>query len=81
LLVDDAEASGDLDEALRLQRRHLEVDPLDEEQYLRGARLLAAQGRRLAAAEMLQRGTQLLSRFDLPAPPEFDELAGALVED
>jgi DNA-binding SARP family transcriptional activator len=78
LLVDDAEASGELDEALRLQRRRLETDPLDEEQYIRAARLLAAQGRRLAAAEMLRRGSALLERFGLPQPAAFRELAQTL---
>jgi ATP/maltotriose-dependent transcriptional regulator MalT/DNA-binding SARP family transcriptional activator len=78
VLVDDAERTGELDEALRLQRRRLEVDPLDEAQYLRAARLLSAQGRRLAAAEMLRRGSALLERFGLPQPPAFGELAKTL---
>jgi DNA-binding SARP family transcriptional activator len=70
-----AEASGQVDEALRHVERALTVDPYDEARYLRGARLLLDQGRRAAALAMLTRGAEAFARLGVPVPGEHEALA------
>jgi DNA-binding SARP family transcriptional activator len=66
LMVADAEARGDVDEALRLLERAADADPLDDERSLRVARLLLAQGRRGAAEGALRRAEAVLAGLGLP---------------
>jgi DNA-binding SARP family transcriptional activator/ATP/maltotriose-dependent transcriptional regulator MalT len=69
LLVDNAERHDRLDEALRLLERALDVDPDDEDRYLRAARLLLAQARRGGALRMLRRARALSEALELPPSP------------
>lgn len=55
VLIAAATAAGDLDEALRLADLAIAAEPFDEARYLAAARLLVTQGRRVAAAELMER--------------------------
>jgi DNA-binding SARP family transcriptional activator len=72
-----AQASGQIDEALRYIERALSVDPYDEERYMRAARLLLDQGRRAAALTVLTRCTDALNRLGIPTPAEHEALVAA----
>jgi DNA-binding SARP family transcriptional activator len=61
-----AEGAGEVDEALRWTERALEMEPYDEDRYLRAARLLAGQGRRGAALAVLKRCERALAELDMP---------------
>jgi DNA-binding SARP family transcriptional activator len=65
----------DADDALGLLERGIEADPLDDDRYVRAARLLLAQGKRLRAASMLRRGEQVFERLGLPLPEAYRRLA------
>ncbi|HLH66010.1 MAG TPA: BTAD domain-containing putative transcriptional regulator [Solirubrobacteraceae bacterium] len=73
--AEGAEAAGEIDEALRLIERALELEPFDERRYLTGARLLLAQGRRAAALALLERGRDALRRLGVPISPAHEQLA------
>jgi DNA-binding SARP family transcriptional activator len=79
-LAADSERRGEPDDALRLLERAIEADPYESERYLRAARLLLAQDRRVAATRMLQRARAVLEHLRLPLPPALLELAGKLRE-
>jgi DNA-binding SARP family transcriptional activator len=70
LLADRAEAEGDLDEALRLLGRGIELDRLDESRYVRSARLLLHQGRRSRALDVLRAGARGLHELGLEPSEE-----------
>ena len=52
---------GDLDEARRMVQRSLELDPYDDESYLKVAKIFLAQGRRGAALSVLRRARSVLA--------------------
>lgn len=80
VLVRDAVARRDLDEALRLLERAIEVDPYDEARYLDAARLLVEQGRRLRAIATLHRGRDVLASLGVAPPPAFRALERELAD-
>jgi DNA-binding SARP family transcriptional activator len=61
-----AETQGDLDDAIRLARSAIALDPDDEARYLVLARLLLRQGRRGPALAALQAGVRALAELGLP---------------
>jgi DNA-binding SARP family transcriptional activator len=67
LVVEDARQRGDLDEAMAWLDAALLVEPHDEHRYLVAAAVLAQQGRRGAAREMVERA--LASVADLGVTP------------
>lgn len=73
-----AAARGDVDEAVRLLERALELEPFDEARYLRAARLLLEQGRRGPALALLGRATRALGELGIPISPQHEELAAAI---
>lgn len=79
LLAREAEARVAIDEALGFLERGIETDPLGEERYLRAARLLLADGKRLRAASMLRRGEQVFELVGVPVPTAYRELAHAVL--
>jgi DNA-binding SARP family transcriptional activator len=70
LLADRAERSGELDEALRLLDRAIEVDRLDESRYVRTARLLLRQGKRGRALDALRAAAAALRELGLEPSDE-----------
>lgn len=78
LLIADAEARGDVDEAIRLLERAGDADPLDDERPTRAARLLLSQGRRAAAEAAVARAEAILAELGLAAGAELVAMRGAL---
>jgi DNA-binding SARP family transcriptional activator len=78
LLIADAEARGDVDEAIRLLERAGDADPLDDERPTRAARLLLSQGRRAAAEAAAARAEAILAELGLPATTELVAMRGHL---
>jgi LuxR family transcriptional regulator, maltose regulon positive regulatory protein len=74
LLVADAEARDDLDEALRLLGRAIDHDPDNEDRHLHAAELLLSQGRRGSARQRLAQAHRLADEFGAPRPPSLDDL-------
>jgi DNA-binding SARP family transcriptional activator/ATP/maltotriose-dependent transcriptional regulator MalT len=70
LLAAAAERHGDVDEALRLLERAIEIDRLDESRYVRAARLLLRQGRRGRALDMLRAGAGAVRELGLEPSAE-----------
>jgi two-component SAPR family response regulator len=72
-MLDVAAASsrqhGEIDEALRVIERAIEVEPLDEARYLELADLLDARGRRGSALGVLRRSRRRCGRWRLSHPP------------
>jgi DNA-binding SARP family transcriptional activator len=66
LVVAIAESQQDLDDAIRLARGAIDLDPDDEARYLVLARLLLRQGRRGPALAALQAGVRALAELGLP---------------
>lgn len=77
LLASDAERDGDLDEALRLLARAIELDRIDEQRYVRSARLLLRQGRRGRALELLRASAAALRELGLEPSAEHRALVRA----
>lgn len=77
LLADQAEAQGEVDEALRLLERAISADRLDESRYLRSARLLIAQGRRGRALDVLRAAAGSLRDLGLEPSAEHRALVKA----
>ncbi len=71
-------ASGDLDEALAALDRSLELEPYDEDRYIRAATLLRSRGQQGSARAMLRRCRRRLGELDLPASAAFQRLAAEL---
>ncbi len=76
--ADAAHEHGDVDEALRHLERGIDIDPYDESRYLRGARLLLEQGRRGAAAALLERAERVMERLGVPLSAAHGELSAAV---
>lgn len=74
LLAAGAEREGDLDEALRLLDRGIEIDRLDETRYVRSAGLLLRQGRRGRALEVLRASAAALRQLGLEPSAEHRSL-------
>jgi ATP/maltotriose-dependent transcriptional regulator MalT/DNA-binding SARP family transcriptional activator len=72
-----AEAAGEVDEALRLIDRALDLDPGDEGRCHRGAALLLSQGRRSAALALLNRGARALHSLGVPTSAHHQQLVAA----
>ena len=67
LLALRAQATGEVDEAARLVQRAIEVEPYDEERYVRLADLFTSQGRVGSARAVLRRARAVLDDLGLPA--------------
>jgi DNA-binding SARP family transcriptional activator len=77
-LADDAERHEQVDEALRLLEQAIDVEPYDEDRYLRAATLLRSQGRIGSARMMHQRCRSSLDDLGLrPSLPQWKTLVGA----
>lgn len=61
-------------DAVRELMAAIDLDPVGEARYLRAARLLAGQGRRVGALRLLERARDTLATFDLPASDDLDRL-------
>ena len=71
---------GEIDEALRLTERAIEVEPLDEARYVALADLLTAHGRRGSALSALRRAAAVLHSMDIePSAALRDRLRGVPV--
>ena len=81
MLAADAAERGDVDEAARLLRRGCECEPLDEDRYLRLARMLASQGRTGSAWAALTRAREALAGLDLAPSPALVMLESELSYD
>jgi DNA-binding SARP family transcriptional activator len=74
LLAAGAERDGELDEALRLLERGIEIDRFDENRYLRSASLLLRQGRRGRALTVLRASAGALQQLGLEPSAEHRSL-------
>ena len=70
LCATDAANRGNLDEARRMVERSLELAPVEEDRYLRIARILLDQGRRGAASSILHRARTVLAPLGIDVPLE-----------
>ena len=70
LLAADAEADGRLDDGIRTHLEAIEMDPTTERRYLAAARLLAEQGRRSRALQVVDEAVTALTREGLDPTPE-----------
>ena len=77
LLAAGAVRDGDLDEALRLLERAMEIDRLDERRYVRAAELLLQQGRRGRALDVLRASASAMHELGLEPSPEHRALVRA----
>ncbi len=73
-----AERDGDVDEAIRMRRDGIALDPDDEVRYVALARLLLAQGRRGSARAALDAGEASLRTLGLPPTAEMGALRAAI---
>lgn len=80
VLIAEAEASNEIDEAVRLCERAIEVDPYDDARYLRAARLLVASGRFAHAHAVIGRATAMLHELGLEPSGELQRLADSLAK-
>ncbi len=77
-LADHVAASGDGREAARLLLEAIDLEPYDEDRYLRAATLLVADGRRGLAATLLDAARHMLEDLDVPPTPELQDLQAEL---
>jgi DNA-binding SARP family transcriptional activator len=77
LLAAAAERDGDLDEALRLLERGIELDRIDEQRYVRSATLLLRQGRRGRALDVLRASAAALRDLGIEPSAEHRALVRA----
>ena len=77
-LADHVAASGDGREAARLLLEAIDLEPYDEDRYLRVATLLVADGRRGLAATLLDAARHMLEDLDVPPTPELQDLQAEL---
>jgi DNA-binding SARP family transcriptional activator len=68
LCSDLATDRGDLDEVRRFVELAIELDPYDEQRYLRAASALLEQGRRGAARAVVARARSALAELGIPPP-------------
>lgn len=78
LCAADAETGGEVDEALRLLRAGIEVDPTDEDRYLRAGEILHRHGRRGAARQILNDLDGVLDDLGLPPSARHRDLERSL---
>ncbi len=78
VIAEESFGRGDLDEGIRLLDLGIEREPLEERRYLVGTRALLAQGRRMAAREMVQRAQGALNELGLPLCDELEEIGRSL---
>jgi DNA-binding SARP family transcriptional activator len=74
LCADEAAARGDLDEVRRLVVRAIEVDPYDDQLYVRAAAVLLDHGRRGEALSVLRRARVALGELGLDVPASLASL-------
>ena len=73
----DAEAAGATDDSLAALDAAVEIDPWDEERYLRMARVLVAAGRLGAAHRVIERARAALGELGLELSVDLDRLRTA----
>jgi len=78
LLAADAEARGDIDEAVRQLDAGMAIEPLDEERPVRAARLLLVQGRRASARDVVRRAVAVVDELGVAPGVELDALIVAV---
>jgi DNA-binding SARP family transcriptional activator len=78
LLADDAEARGDIDEAVRQLDAAMAVEPLDDRRPVRAARLLVAHGRRSSARDLVVRAMAVVRELGVAPTADLEELAAEL---
>jgi ATP/maltotriose-dependent transcriptional regulator MalT/DNA-binding SARP family transcriptional activator len=78
LVTADAEARGDLDEALRLLDVAMEAEPLDTSRHVRAARALLRQGRPTAAGDLVRRAVAQERDLGVPVSPDLQALAAEI---
>lgn len=78
LLIAEAETAGEIDDAVRLCERAIEVDPYDDTRYVRAARLLVARGRAAQARAVVSRATAMLQELGLGPTADLQGLAKSL---
>ncbi|MCC5947254.1 MAG: hypothetical protein JJT89_02255 [Nitriliruptoraceae bacterium] len=76
-----AESAGRLDDAVQVLRAALALDPLAEDRALQAARLLAEQGRRASALQLLTQTRQALQAADLAPTGDLERLERYLRRD
>lgn len=74
LLADAAAARGDVDEALLLLEKGIELEAYDEQRYLRAAQVLLEADRRGAAAMALRRAGAMLDELGLMPSARYREI-------
>jgi ATP/maltotriose-dependent transcriptional regulator MalT/DNA-binding SARP family transcriptional activator len=79
LLATHAQATGEVDDAIRLIRRAIESEPYDERRYLRLASLLAVQGWVGSARSALRQARAALGELGIPPSAELDALERSLL--
>ena len=78
LVAEAAEEDGRLDDAIRTLFEALRLDPLTEDRYLVAARLLAEQGRRSRALQLLEDGARILAGEGLAVSDDLTRLVAYL---
>ena len=78
LLADDAEARGDLDEAVRQLDAGSAIEPLDERRYVRAAQMLLVQGRRASARDVVRRAMAIRAELDIEPSAELRDLVAGV---
>jgi DNA-binding SARP family transcriptional activator len=78
LLADSAQTNGDLSVAIVYAQRRIDVDPLDDDAYVRLGRLLMAAERYRQAREVIDRGRAVAAELDLPIPQALVDIARQL---
>jgi DNA-binding SARP family transcriptional activator len=77
-LAEIATEDGDVDEAIRMRRAGITLDPDDDARYVALADLLARQGRRGPARAALDAGVAALRALGLPPTAEMEALRTAI---
>jgi DNA-binding SARP family transcriptional activator len=78
LLAARAEARGEIDEAVRLFQQAVDVEPYDEQRYVRVANLLASQHRVGSARAALRRAVAALADIGVDPSESLTSLASRL---
>ena len=78
LLAADAEARGDLDEAVRQLDAGMAIEPLDDLRPARAARLLLSQGRRASARDVLRHALGVVDELGVSPGAELSQVLDEL---
>ena len=78
LLAADAEARGDLDEAVRQLDAGMAIEPLDDLRPARAARLLLSQGRRASARDVLRHALAVVDELGVSPGDELSQVLDEL---